>query len=380
MTGIVLWESDWNEEKIKTSPAISLEYAYVSPATLVRAQGVYDWKPLDELLKRVANRQHQSIIRFYYTYPGKETEVPDYIKARSEYKETTGTVEGKETHFPDWSFAELESFHLDFFQAFAKRYDGDPRLAFLQVGFGLWGEYHIYQGPNRIGHEFPSRAFQKRFFEHLGAQLKSLRWSVSIDAASDDYSPLAKDATLRAIDFGAFDDSFMIQTHDDYNASMWKILDYTHRYAKSPHGGEISYASSTDQKNALSTTGVHGRTYAGLSEQYKITYMLGNDQPHHHSVDTIRKAGLANGYRFRVLGYRTRGDETEIEVINEGIAPIYYDAYFALDQTPSTESLKGLLPGKTRIVRVPTSAKGKDLRIQSPRLVSGQVIEFAADL
>ena len=33
---------------------------------------------------------------------------------------------------------------IDTPEEFAARYDDDPRIAFLQVGFGLWGEYHIY--------------------------------------------------------------------------------------------------------------------------------------------------------------------------------------------------------------------------------------------
>ena len=30
------------------------------------------------------------------------------------------------------------------------RYDADPRLAFLQVGFGLWAEDHVYDPGERL--------------------------------------------------------------------------------------------------------------------------------------------------------------------------------------------------------------------------------------
>ena len=100
--------------------------------------------------------------------------MPDYIKNTAGYQETRGTSEGLDTWFPDWTHAELQSFHLEFYSEFAKRYDSDPRVAFLQVGFGLWGEYHIYDGPNTIGVHFPAKSFQKSFFAHLQGQFAKL--------------------------------------------------------------------------------------------------------------------------------------------------------------------------------------------------------------
>lgn len=380
MTGIVLWEDAWNDREIKESKAISLEYAYVSPATLTKIDGSFDWTPLDELLDRIAKRSHQGVIRFYYTYPGKATQVPDFVKNQSGYQESSGTVEGKNTFFPDWSHAGLQDFHLAFFKAFATRYDQDPRLAFLQVGFGLWGEYHIYEGPKVIGQQFPTHAFQKTFLTALDKSLPTLRWSFSIDAGDSYYSPLSSDPELLNLGFGNFDDSFMIQDHDDYNARMWKTLQHETRYAKAPAGGEISYMSDFDQKNALGPSGIHGRSYASLSRRYHISYMIGNDQPNYHSVQTIQDAGMQNGYRFRITSYQGNGKAAKVSVSNEGIAPIYYDAFLYLDEVAGQPSLQGLLPGETRVVTIDANPESAKLRIHSDRLVPGQKIEFAADL
>ena len=67
------------------------------------------------------------------------------------------------TGFPDWSHPELQQAHLDFYTAFAERYDHDPRTAFLQVGFGLWREYHIYDPEVRLDENFPSKASRELF-------------------------------------------------------------------------------------------------------------------------------------------------------------------------------------------------------------------------
>ena len=114
--------------------------------------------------------------------------MPDFIRTDSSYNETVGKSENETTHFCDWSSPALQDFTLEFYSRFAKRYDSDPRIAFLQTGFGLWAEYHIYDGPKKMGKTFPSKKYQARFLEHLDQVFKNLPWSISVDAADYDYS------------------------------------------------------------------------------------------------------------------------------------------------------------------------------------------------
>lgn len=261
-----------------------------------------------------------------------------------------------------------------------RAYDDDPRIAFLQVGFGLWGEYHIYDGPREIGRTFPGHDFQRRFFTTLDGLLRELAWSVSIDAGDTTYSPLRDDAGLRALRFGLFDDSFMHAEHDGYNASMWRALDHTSRVARAPHGGELSYYTDFDQRNALRPEGIHGRTYEALSRTYGISYMIGNDQPAYHEVARLREAGMANGYRFRVTAFEANDVSVRVVVQNEGIAPIHYDTFVEVDGVRAPDSLRGLMPGEELETTWPVPAGPRVLSIACDRLVAGQTIEFDADL
>jgi hypothetical protein len=129
------------------------------------------------------------------------------------YETTLGKSEGKSTEFPDWSHPALKTFFLDFFRAFADRYDRDPRLAFVQVGFGLWAEYHIYDGPMKLGKTFPSPEFQVEFIKQLAGCLRETPWMISVDAANEEWSPLATEPKLRSVKFGLFDDSFNHMKH-----------------------------------------------------------------------------------------------------------------------------------------------------------------------
>ena len=169
MTGIVLWADNAK----RNTDAISLEYSYMQYKDIVKEKGVYDWTPLEQILDAVASRKHQAIIRFWYTYPGYESAVPQYIRELPDYEETVALSEGKRTGFPDWRHPELQRFHKEFYQKFAERYDNDPRLAFLQTGFGLWAEYHIYDGPRIMGQTFPSKEFQAEFFRFMSETFKS---------------------------------------------------------------------------------------------------------------------------------------------------------------------------------------------------------------
>jgi hypothetical protein len=111
--------------------------------------------------------------------------------------------------------------------------------------------------------------------------------------------------------------------------------------------------------------------------------MIANDATGgiHGTVDRFKEAALASGYQFRVLQCVTNGEETRLSVTNQGIAPIYRDAYFAIGEQTSTTSLKGLLPQDTLNLTIPAGlVNASDLHITSSHILSTQKIEFAAQL
>jgi len=375
MTGIVFWTSSSDN----TTDAISLEFSYMLFNQVVTDSGEYNWDSVEQKLDDAASRNHQVIFRFRYVYPGYQTSVPDYIKNLTDYKETKGLSEGKETWFSDWTHPELRRFTLEFYSKFAERYDNDLRLAFIQVGFGLWAEYHIYDGPFILGKTFPSKEFQEEFFGHLESVFINTPWSVSIDAASDDYSPFEQKPELKNIRFGLFDDSFMHEHHStspsEYNMSGWNFFG-TERYMTSPAGGEFSYYTDYDQQHVLDPEGPWGRSFEDFAGQYHISYIMGNDQPSYQSMERIKEASMACGYRFRIISWYASDDSSVVTVTNDGIAPIYYDAYIAVNGIRAAQSLKGLCPGEELISLVASGGNDPSISIECDRLLPGQVIQF----
>jgi len=403
MTGLVLWNDEAEDQHSKLGNCFALEYTYCPPCKVVTGksgnQVQYDWSFIEDILDDVKSRKHQAVLRFFYEYPGEkmgcnnikgETAVPAYIKALSDYTETYKKVKGDgECYYADWSNSELQWFVKQFMTDFAAKYDNDPRIAFLEVGFGHWAEYHIYDGPTlMLGTNFPSKTYQKSFLEHMDTTFQTLPWMISIDAADDTYSPIVNDNTLMNLTFGLFDDSFMHEEHDisqgdGYNETCWNTISKKTRWKTGPCGGEISYYEDTDQKNFLNPAGMYGVTWEQASSKYHITFMICNDAPSgkYATSSRFKEGSMATGYLFRLTDCKVGSNQTTLTFTNEGIAPIYKDAYPAIGTTRSTTSLKGLLPGESRVCIVPaTLTSANDLQILSDYILPSQQIQFNAGI
>lgn len=374
MTGIVLWSTN---EQAQTAP-IQLEFSYVTYSQVVREKGKYDWGPIEKVLDEVAGRGHQTILRWHDTYVGKPSGVPAYIRSLPDYRETVANSEKKRTAFPDWSHPELRRFLLEFLDRFAEKYDRDPRLAFVQVGFGLWSEYHIYDGPMKLGQTFPSLEFQREFAGRMNERFEHTPWMISVDAAGD-HAPFAGDEKLLALPFGVFDDSFNHAQHAKWNEPNWDLLKRD-RWKVAPAGGEFSFFEPKDQKEALSPRGPHGVPFSEQAAKFHVSFMIGDGQPGFQKPERILEAGLACGYRFCVTRFEASASRSLVTIENRGIAPIYHDAFPAVDGFRADKSLKGLLPSESRTFEIGKGGTGFTLTIESDRLVRGQRIEFDAGL
>lgn len=374
LTGIVLWTTNSK----RTRDWVQMEYSYMLYSDICSQQDVFDWMPMDALLEDVASRGHQLIVRFRYTYVGMSCAVPQYIKDLPGYEATWGKSEGRNTEFPDWRCEALRDFHMDFYRRFAERYDNDPRLAYLETGFGLWAEYHIYDGPFVLGRTFPSKAFQAEFLRAMDTWFVSTPWCISVDAASSSYGPFRSDKSLLELGFGNFDDSFMCEEYEEYNARNWRFFGED-RYKRAPLGGEFSYYTDYDQRHCLDPGGIYGRVFENEVAKYHMTFIIGDGQPRYQSDDRIREAAMAMGYRFEVRDFRVKaGTGASVTVANTGVAPIYHAAFPAVDGVRSSFDLRSLMPGEeqTVLIPLPSASASSVLTIECDRLLPGVTIPY----
>ena len=105
-----------------------------------------DWTVVDKALTEIASYGNSAAIRFYIEYPGGTgthpgMAVPHCFDGHVSYRQNTywGTTS------PDYDSPYLLNALDKFIAAFAARYDGDPRIAYVQTGLvGLWGEWHTW--------------------------------------------------------------------------------------------------------------------------------------------------------------------------------------------------------------------------------------------
>lgn len=400
MTGMVLWNEQAANLQATHGASIALEFSYVPPCLLVKGKRdgkiEYDWSYLDDKLSAAASRGHQMVIRFPLCYPSNRsncidqigaTYVPAYIRAMKGYKERYTANPGGDgpTWYPDWSHSELQWFVKQFYADLGARYANDPRLAFVEVGFGHWGEYHTYGTPVAFGKNFPSKAYQREFFAHLDKVL-GMPWMVSIDAGDATYSDVCSHVGTKDLAFGLFDDTFMHAQHDKSQGDGWNeqcwIWSGMDHWQTGVCGGEVSYYTADDQHNFLNPRGMYGVTWEQAAKKYHMSWVICNNAPEgaYFTPERVTEAGIASGYRFRILSCETDDTDSRVTITNTGVAPIYYDAYVSIDGVRASESLRGLLPGETRTFTIQQAiATSKNVTITSDHILPSQQIEYDAE-
>lgn len=409
MKGIVFWPDQAKDQK-DLQKSISLEFSYCLPCAVVKGKTDdkidYDWSSFEKMLDDIASRGHQAIVRFRIEYPSETitnasgctekvkgaTAVPNYIKVNKSYTETYSENPGGDgpTYYADWSNKELQWFYKQFYTDFSAKYDKDPRIAFVQAGFGHWAEYHIYGTTLKLDTNFAGKGYQSEFLTHLDSLFKETPWSISIDAADKKYTPIAGNKTLLGLKFGLFDDSFMHKEHDisqgdGDNDKNWQAIG-TDRWKTSPAGGEISYYEDKDQHEFLNPAGLYGVTWEDAAAKYHMTYVIGNDAPEgsYATKDRVYEASSYAGYKFEITGYAVNKVSAAVRVKNIGIAPLYHNAYVTVKGMRSEKSLKGLLPGEEATFTVAGLTIGDSEKpeptITGDKLLKGATIPYKANL
>lgn len=127
----------------------SLAWSYFGLSEVMTNAGncsAYNWSIVDNALNEIASYGNQAAIRFYMEYPGgtgshPANAIPPCFAGNVANRSNAqwGTVS------PDYDSPFLLNAVTAFADAFGARYDGDPRIGFINLGIvGLWGESHTW--------------------------------------------------------------------------------------------------------------------------------------------------------------------------------------------------------------------------------------------
>jgi hypothetical protein len=225
-------------------------------------------------------------------------------------------------------------FHLkDFLKAMSERYDGNPDIAFIDVGtYGLWGEAHAHMSsmPTEEEHNRYVKLhidLHKEYFPNtqlvisddvVGSVLPGKKFPLSEYARE-------RDVTIR-------DDSILVQPgdhawrHDEMAQAFWPDLPVILEHG---HYGERAKRGDWDPELLLKSV-----------EDYHASYMSIHWWPHRFLRENrtiIDRINQRMGYRLQLKELNwpdtiTRGKAFSIVSIwaNAGVAPLYDDAFMTL--------------------------------------------------
>eukprot|EP01134_Creolimax_fragrantissima_P006669 CFRG6669T1 len=332
-TGMLVWDNSGRDYDFR------LAFMEVDPEKIVDSSGNYNWDWMEDRIKAMSSLQRHAILRIRFF-------APSALHIPSNFDTVAVNYDGETLRAPDWSSSRLQDFAIEFVNKFAARYDSDPRVAYVQLGFGFWGEFHLagVKYTDSIKNKaFPPKEYVHRYLDNAREQFRTIKLSVSIDAGNDDapdFGYLAEEG--RRTDYGFFDDTFMNRGHSDVeqmNAQAWNHLDWSNIAPTEVMGGTFGYDSSSVESQYLDSdrvdpdTGVdYNLEYA--SRKYFISYLSVSGVWDHLDKDDINRASRQLGYKFYVTKYGLSDDKTQIVVQNRGNAPLYFEAILRVDGKP----------------------------------------------
>ena len=313
---------------------------------------------LERNLAGVAARGHQAIFRVYLDYPGKTRSpadaVPDFLIPGLRFYSYSDGVS------PDWENATLIDAIVQLIGAMGARYDADPRIAAVQVGFlGHWGEWHDEKPV-----PWASEAVQARV-------LKIFNASFAVTQVMARYPDVLGGLPARSLRIGFHDDMFAQDTFINRSWSFMNSLECaeaTEQWRRAANGGEFCpklqacFFADPDPVKACASAGpdyVPDGDFAADAAATHSSWQW-NDECKAYDGAALGRAVAASasmGYKFFLASATVRGGAVTAAVENRGVAPFYYPvalrvkcggADAALAPAAGEAPLSELMPGESQ--------------------------------
>lgn len=318
-------------------PGLSVIYLRVPWSFLEPREGEFNWALFDTPAQRWIAKGKKIAIRVSCCESWLRWATPKWVADAGAKGIEFEFGKGPRSGAPLWDPDYLDPVFLEkldrFLAALARRYDGNPNVAFIDVGsFGMWGEGHT--GFSSRLNEEQTLTVVKRHVDLHVKHFKRTLLCISDDVAGSwkrpgpypamDYA-LSKGVTMR-------DDSILVQPppkswfHDDMAQAFWPKL---------PVILEHEHYGSSKKRNAWS-----GDLLLKSIEDYHASYMSIHWWPRELLADnkeTVARINRRLGYRLQLREIRwpaslSLGAPFAVETrwANAGVAPCYPGGFWAL--------------------------------------------------
>jgi hypothetical protein len=316
--------------------AASLEFLSIGLDRVTLAEDRFDFTQLETLLAISTINNRQAILRFYIDSPATTSAIPDYLKQDPTFKKASYTVHGNCENcslIPDYGDPKLERLLINFVIALGRTYNGDVRIAALQIGLiGFWGEWHIWPLP--ISREtFPSPQFQARLLNLAVNMFNKTLLQVGINAV---FLPVATQnignvGQLLKTRLGLVDDSLLSTVYDDFIGKGLAAIGAENSWQSMIRGGEFFPPLQSclyGQNTRKQCEGINNNeAIIGVMKRWRVSYSL-NQYVFGYSASGLElqhatQIAKALGYRFHIVRILYENTTLKVLVRNSGTAKSY---------------------------------------------------------
>ena len=318
-------------------PGLSVVYLRLPWSLIEPQEGNYNWAVLDTPAQRWKAKGKRIALRITCSENWMRYATPQWVRQAGakgvEYEWAKGPKAGGPLWDPDF----IEPVFLEkldqFLAALARRYDGNPQVAFIDIGsFGMWGEGHT--GASSQLTDAQTEAAAKRHIDLHVKHFKHTLLAISDDVVGHDrpgrHFPLTDYARERGVTLR--DDSILVQPpprswfHADLAQDFWPSL---------PVILEHEHFGSSKKRGAWS-----GERLIKAVEDYHASYLSIHWWPREELAEnreTIDRINRRLGYRLQLRGCSWPEEVTlntpfsvEAEWANAGVAPCYGGGFWAV--------------------------------------------------
>ncbi|MBE6879792.1 MAG: hypothetical protein E7490_03010, partial [Ruminococcaceae bacterium] len=302
-------------------------------------EGKYNWESIDDMLEacekygmtygiRILPYSHLS--GSHDNYGEAHDFVPQWVYDKGAKKERATLVSDPsvELDLPKWDDPIYLQACKDFASALAERYDGDPRVEFIDIStFGNWGEWHT---STFNGNAMPSVEIQKDMIKYYSEVFDKTWLCLTSGAYGEVYDYALSLGVPKRVNGLIGSHNYEWNLRPTYKANLPVIGEnfLPYKMMLTPEVAEEAGIVKDYDKHYLRWTPERFRETIEIS--HLSIYAFDQDSCHSYEFyreqkELIEEMNNRLGYNFTVTSAKRNGNKLKVTIKNTGLAPAFFN-------------------------------------------------------
>ena len=305
--------------------ATTLQYVNLTWRELEQVRGTIDFARMERNWGDVSATGRRVGFRVCAALPGEtgHIDIPQWL-ADEGIRMRAYEIDGAHGLAPDWDDPKFLAAHHDFIAGLGARYDGDPRVAWIDIGsYGFWGEWHVWMNDSLAAKLSTRQAMLEDYFEAFPAKMKVIAFDdrFATRTVTDRGGGIRNDC-LGTSDSNDWYLESLRQIDPGLNDRIWKTALIGGEFCGGGQGATEGTTSRFDlnfdfiQRTHWSFIGPAGGAIVPQNVEHRKALDL--------LINTLGYRFALRSAEFDASVGRGRTLTLKITVANRGVAPFYY--------------------------------------------------------